>query len=249
MTGASGSTRSSKANAYASEAVKDVTRQYTAQFAKMQEEINRLQATQSQSVTPEGNERSVHAAIVRETDSPASRHASDVHSPARRTQVQGTRDEEMEHSKEDTRDAKETSDSEENHSDSSTHTPVSNRSTVKARDLTKDADDNVDSDEESKDGNNPSDFDNEMSDVSDIGSDYGSIENEDEEKTASPVIELSGDSSSDAASSYMLTPPRRKGRFASSRFSPRVDENTHPHSLRHTTSVTGSEGLGVGDSD
>jgi len=35
MTGASGWTRSSKANAYASEAVKDVTCQYTAQFAKM----------------------------------------------------------------------------------------------------------------------------------------------------------------------------------------------------------------------
>ena len=165
-------------------------------------------------MTPEGNERSVHAAIVHETDSPTSRHASDVHSPARREQVQGTRDEEMEHSEEDTRDAKETSDSEENHSDSSTHTPVSNRSTVNAREFTKDDDDNVDSDEDGKDENNPSDFDNEISDVSDISSNYGFIENEDEEKTSSPVIELSGDSSSDAASSYMPTPPRRKGRFA-----------------------------------
>jgi len=249
MTGASGSTRSSKANAYASEAVKDVTRQYTAQFAKMQEEINRLLATQSQSVTPEGNERSVHAAIVLETDSPTSRHTSVVHSPTRRAQVQGPRDAEMEHSDEDTGEAKDTSDSEDNHSDSSTHTPGSNRGKVKARYLTKDADDKMDSDEESKAGNNPSDFENEMSDVSDIGSDYGSIENEDVDKAASPVIELSGDSSSDAASSYMPTPPRRKGRFASSKFSPRVDENTRPHSLRHTNSVTGSEGLGVGDSD
>ena len=101
-----GLTRSSKENAYASEAVNDVTHQYTAQFAKMQEEINRLLATQSQSVTPEGNERSVHAAIVLETESPTSRHTSAVHSPARRAQVQGTRDEEMEHSEEDTRDAK-----------------------------------------------------------------------------------------------------------------------------------------------
>jgi len=50
MTGASSSTRSSKANAYASGAVKDVTHQYTAQFAKMQEEIDCLQATQRQSV-------------------------------------------------------------------------------------------------------------------------------------------------------------------------------------------------------
>jgi len=39
----------------------------------------------------------------------------------------------MEHSEEDTRDAKETSNGEENHSDSSAHTPVSNRSTVNAR--------------------------------------------------------------------------------------------------------------------
>jgi len=229
--------------------VKDVTRQYTAQFAKMQEEINCLQATQSQSVTPEGNERSVHAAIVRKTDSPTSRHASDAHSPARREQVQGTRDEEMEHSEEDTRDAKETSDGEENHSDSSAHTPVSNRSTVNARELTKDDGMDVDSDEDGKDENKPSDFENEIYDVSDIGSDYGSIKNEDEEKASSSVIELSGGSSSEAASSYMPTPPHRKGRFASSRFSPRVDENTRPHSLRHTTSVTGSEGLGVGDSD
>jgi len=35
MTGASGSTRLSKVNVYASEGVKDVTRQYTSQFAKM----------------------------------------------------------------------------------------------------------------------------------------------------------------------------------------------------------------------
>jgi len=132
----------------------------------------------------------VHAAIVRETDSPTSRHASDVHSPARREQVQGTRDEGMEHSEEDTRDAKETSDGEENHSDSSAHTPVSNRSTVKARDLTKDDDMDVDSDEDGKDENKPSDFENEISDVSDIGSDYGSIENEDKEKASSSVIKL-----------------------------------------------------------
>ena len=213
----------------------------------MQEEINRLQATQSQSVTPEGNERSVHAAIFRETDSPTSRHVSDVHSPARREQVQGTRrDEEMEHSEEDNRDTKESSDGEENHSGSSAHTPVSTRSTVNARKLTNDDDMNVDSDEDGKDENKPTDFESE---ISDIGSDYGSIENEDEEEASSSIIELSGDSSSDAASSYMPMPPHRKGRYASSRFSPCADENTRPHSLRRTNSVTGSEGLGVRDSD
>jgi len=215
----------------------------------MQEEINRLQATQSQSVTPEGNERSVHAAIFRETDSPTSRHVSDVHSPARREQVQGTRDEEMEHSEEDNRDTKESSDGEENPSDLSAHTPVSTRSTVNVRKLANDDDMDVDSDEDGKDENKPSYFKSEIFDVSDIGSDFGSIENEDEEKASSSIIELSGDSSSEAASSYMPMPPHRKGHYASSRFSPRVDENTHPHSLRHTNSVTGSEGLGVGDSD
>jgi len=72
---------------------------------------------------------------------------------------------------------------------------------VNARELTKDDDDSVDNDEDGKDENKPSDFENEISDVSDIGSDYGSIENEDKEKASSSVVKLSGDSSSDAASS------------------------------------------------
>jgi len=117
------------------------------------------------------------------------------------------------------------------------HTPVSTRSTVNARELTNDDDTDVDSDEDNKDENKPSDVKSEISDVSDIGSEYGSIENEDEEKASSSIIELSGDSS-DAASSFLPTPPRRRGRYTSSSFSPRVDENTRPHSLRHTNSVT-----------
>jgi len=154
----------------------------------------------------------------------------------------------MEYSKEDNRDAKKYSDSEENHSDSSTHTPVTTRRTVNSKEITNDEDMDVDSEEDGKDENKTSDCKSEISDVSDISSDYGSIENEDEEKASSSIIELSGDSS-DAASSFLPTLPRRRGRHASSRFSPRVDENTRPHRLRHTTSVTGSEGLGVGDSD
>jgi len=155
----------------------------------------------------------------------------------------------MECSKEDNRDVKKASDSEENHSDLSAHTPVSTRRTTNSRELTNDDDMDVDSEDDGKDENKTSDFESEISDVSDMGSDYGSIENEDEEKASSSIIELSGDSS-DAESSFLPTPPRRRGRHASSsRVSPRVDENTRPHSLRHTTSVTGSEGLGDRDSD
>jgi hypothetical protein len=48
----------------------------------------------------------------------------------------------------------------------------------------------------------------------------------------------------------LTTPPRRKGPLASKTFSPRKDANPRPYSFRHcTTKVTGSEGLGAGDSD
>ena len=87
MTGGTGSTRSSKAqaygNAYAKEQVKNVTRQYSAQVTQMREENERLVRLLglAKEVTPDTSARAANAAIVHATNSPTSRLVSNVFSP------------------------------------------------------------------------------------------------------------------------------------------------------------------------
>lgn len=88
MTGGTGSTRSSKAqaygNAYAKEQVKNVTRQYSVQVTQMREENERLVRQLlglGKEVTPASSARAANTAIVHATNSPTACLVSNVYSP------------------------------------------------------------------------------------------------------------------------------------------------------------------------
>ena len=271
-----GSTKSSKAKAYADTAVKEVSKQYMAELEKINSENRRLMALlDSRNVTPEsakeatashnrsddtsdiiypsadedsrskqavqalsnkdtgsqmdtvlGSRRSYNAPAMGKMD----RHAFD-NSESDSTSVGNDRkvgkEAQTDSSEEDNQDTTTGEDEDDEDDDASS---------LSSNEPMQDA----------KTGKNDVDNDGNLSDLS--NGDPIVLSSDEESWTS----RLSGKEESELSDEddELTTPPRRKGPLASKKFSPRKDANPRPYSFRHcTTKVTGSEGLGAGDSD
>lgn len=281
-----GSTKSSKANAYAATAVKEVTKQYVSDIEKMNKENKRLLALlASRNVTPESaNEATTSPQKSDDSDlvDPSDDDDSNMNGSERdlgednggtRTDIMEAEDTPVKLDNNSPTDPSDKDDAQvQEKEDYVLRSMRYHYAVVTGK---QDKHDFDDSDKESapadrnrwtsseEESGGPDKDDNEIENSSHRSSDCSTSDVDMDEP-----IELSGDEESlptppcrkgsqkatsmnlDEDDNELTTPPCRKAANASKLFSPRKDANPRPYRLCHFAAmVTGSEGLGVGDSD